>query len=133
MAETVTEQRSLEQKRASHAYNSILEAKQSNVKELKSVARDAPASIQSNGLGQTLAFWKSKDKNKEKEKRYWVIYNHLSSWLKDQRVFEGSDLLVWIATTASSLHYRQATAEALAYLNWYKRFAEAELPDSTKE
>ncbi|WP_322508249.1 type III-B CRISPR module-associated protein Cmr5 [Anaerolinea sp.] len=129
MAETISKQRLLEQKRAKHAYNSILEAKQSNVKELKSVARDAPTSIQSNGLGQTLAFWKSKDKNKEKEKRYWVIYNHLSSWLKDQQIFEGSDLLVWIATTADSLQYRQATAEALAYLNWYKRFAEAELKE----
>ncbi|GAP08579.1 CRISPR-associated protein, Cmr5 family [Anaerolinea thermolimosa] len=129
MAETVTEQRSLEQKRASHAYDAISRARQKGVKDLKSLARNAPASIQSNGLGQTLAFWKAK-----KEVHHLTLYNDLSGWLKKQlHIDENRDLLEWIATTASSLHYRQATAEALAYLNWYKRFAEAELPDSTKE
>lgn len=125
MAESVSKQRSLEQERAAHAYMAVIEARGKKDKELKSLARNAPASIQSNGLGQTLAFWKAK-----KEEHHLALYGALSRWLKAQHVFEDSDLLVWIVTKATSLQYRQATAEALAYLNWYKRFAEAELPDS---
>uniref|UniRef100_A0A7C4PHX0 CRISPR type III-B/RAMP module-associated protein Cmr5 n=1 Tax=Anaerolinea thermolimosa TaxID=229919 RepID=A0A7C4PHX0_9CHLR len=126
MTETVSRQRSLEQERAAHAYEAVKNAKGKKDKELKSLARSAPASIQSNGLGQTLAFWKAK-----KEEHHLALYNALSGWLKKQLPLTNDlDLLEWIATTATSLQYRQATAEALAYLNWYKRFAEAELADS---
>ncbi|WP_322509277.1 type III-B CRISPR module-associated protein Cmr5 [Anaerolinea sp.] len=128
MAETISKQRLLEQKRAAHAYKAVTEAKGKKDKELKSLARNAPASIQSNGLGQTLAFWKAK-----KEEHHQILYSALSDWLKEQHVFEDGDLLEWIATEATSLQYRQATAEALAYLNWYKRFAEVELPDPKEE
>ncbi|WP_299025183.1 type III-B CRISPR module-associated protein Cmr5 [uncultured Thermanaerothrix sp.] len=125
MTEKVSEQRSLEQERASHAYKAVTEAKGKKDKELRSLARSAPASIQSNGLGQTLAFWKAK-----KEEHHRALYHALSGWLKKQlHIDENHDLLEWIATTATSLQYRQATAEALAYLNWYKRFAEAELKE----
>lgn len=127
MAEAVSKQRSLEQKRANHAYEAVTKAKgeKEKEKELRSLARSAPASIQSVGLGQTLAFWKAK-----KEEHHLALYNALSGWLKEQLGIEESrDLLEWIATTADSLQYRQATAEALAYLNWYKRFAEAELKE----
>lgn len=125
MAETISKQRLLEQERASHAYDAVLKAKGKKDKELKSLARSAPASIQSNGLGQTLAFWKAR-----KEEHHLALYHALSGWLKKQlHIDENRDLLEWIATTADSLQYRQATAEALAYLNWYKRFAEAELKE----
>lgn len=123
MVENVSKQRSLEQERAAHAYRAVTDAKGKNDRELKSLARSAPASVQSNGLGQTLAFWKAKSENHHK-----ALYRALSSWLKKQLSLEESrDLLEWIATTATGLQYRQATAEAMAYLNWYKRFAEAEL------
>ncbi|MDT8897620.1 type III-B CRISPR module-associated protein Cmr5 [Thermanaerothrix sp. 4228-RoL] len=126
MTETVSKQRLLEQERASHAYEEVTKAKGKKDKELKSLARSAPASIQSNGLGQTLAFWKAK--------KEVPLYDALSGWLKNQlQIDDNRDLLEWIATTATSLQYRQATAEALAYLNWYKRFAEAELPDAQQE
>lgn len=125
MTETVSKQRSLEQERAAHAYEAVKNAKGKKDKELKSLARSAPASIQSNGLGQTLAFWKAK-----KEEHHLALYSALSGWLKKQLPLTNDlDLLEWIATTATSLQYRQATAEALAYLNWYKRFAEAELKE----
>lgn len=127
MAETVSKPRMLEQERAAHAFNAVRDAKEKKTKEkeLKSLARSAPASIQSNGLGQTLAFWKAK-----KEEHHLALYRALSGWLKKQLGLEESrDLLEWIATVATSGQYRQATAEALAYLNWYKRFAEAELSD----
>ncbi len=120
----ISHQRSLEQERAEHAWNAVQSAKKAvkdKEKELRSLARSAPASIQSNGLGQTLAFWKAKN-----ESHHSALYNALSDWLKKQLHVQ-SDVVEWIATTATSLQYRHATAEAVAYLNWYKRFAEAEL------
>lgn len=126
MAElNVSHQRSLEQERAEHAWNAVQSAKRAlkdKGKELRSLARSAPASIQSNGLGQTLAFWKAK-----KEPHHSALYDALSDWLKKQLGVQSGDLVEWIATTATSLQYRHATAEAMAYLNWYKRFAEADL------
>lgn len=114
--------RTLEQERAAHAWKQVQEGKRkAKQKELKSLARSAPASIQSNGLGQTAAFWKAKN-----EDHHAALYTALEGWLKDQLGFS-KPLLEWIATDASSGQYRHATAEALAYLNWYKRFAEAEL------
>jgi len=114
--------RTLEQQRAAHAWQQIqLAMNTAKQKELKSLARSAPASIQSNGLGQTVAFWKAKG-----EDHHRVLYAALESWLKEQLHFSAS-LLEWIASQASSADYRYATAEALAYLSWYKRFAEAEL------
>lgn len=94
---------------------------QGQTKRIKSLARSAPASIQSNGLGQTVAFWKAKN-----EEHHAALYAALEGWLKDQLRFS-KPLLEWIATEATSAQYRHATAEAMAYLNWYKRFAEAEL------
>jgi len=114
--------RTLEQQRAAHAWQQIQKAKdKAKSKELKSLARSAPASIQSSGLGQTVAFWKAKA-----ESHHLVLYAALETWLKSQIGFD-SPLLEWIVNKASSADYRYATAEALAYLNWYKRFAEAEL------
>jgi CRISPR-associated protein Cmr5 len=115
--------RTLEQQRAAHAWQQIQQGKTTTKqKELKSLARSAPASIQSSGLGQTVAFWKAKGE----EEHPRVLYAALEGWLKDQLHFSAS-LLEWIASQASSADYRYATAEALAYLSWYKRFAEAEL------
>ncbi len=115
-------QRTLEQQRAAHAWGQVQEGKKkAKQKELKSLARSAPASIQSNGLGQTVAFWKAKN-----EEHHQALYAALEGWLQNQLRFS-DPLLQWIAAKADSAEYRYATAEALAYLNWYKRFAEAEL------
>ncbi|MEW6505270.1 MAG: type III-B CRISPR module-associated protein Cmr5 [Chloroflexota bacterium] len=119
--------RTLDQQRAAHAWQQVSGTKKLWQKDkekqdkLKSLARSAPASIQSNGLGQTVAFWKAKN-----EDHHAALYTALQGWLKEQLKFSNS-LLEWIATEATSAQYRHATAEALAYLNWYKRFAEAEL------
>lgn len=114
--------RTLDQQRAAHAWHQVIEGKKkAKQKELKSLARSAPASIQSNGLGQTVAFWRAK-----KEDHHVALYNALEGWLKEQLKFS-RPLAEWIATEATSAQYRHATAEALAYINWYKRFAEAEL------
>jgi len=88
--------------------------------------------IQTNGLGSTLAFYKSKFGSKEEEKlsedarAYKLIYDHINRWFKEQ--FKcNEDVLKWITMTASSIEVFQATKEIIALLNWMKRFAEAEL------
>ena len=93
--------------------------------------------ILTNGLGQTLAFVRSKgikeekDKNKPEKVAYTEIYKNLSVWLIEKRkVYEsGQDELIKRVINEGSAKYRQATLEALAFLNWIKRFAEAELPE----
>ncbi len=88
--------------------------------EYKSLAVSAPADIQTNGLGQTLAFWLSKGKSE-----HTAIYDHLSTWVTE-KMGTRDELLPWITRTDST-HYRQATIEALAFLGWIRRFAQAEL------
>ena len=94
--------------------------------------------VLTNGLGQTLAFLLSKAKRydpsarrKPEARAHDLLYTHLSRWVLEQlRVGVGQgqgDLLEWVLSTDSA-GYRRATAEALAYLNWLKRFAEAKLP-----
>jgi len=99
-------------------------------KEYSSLARKVPTLVLTNGLGQTLAFLKAKGKNDPADE-HTVLFRHLSKWVLDQ-VAPGTsssndDLLQWVLSNDSAA-YRRATTEALAFLTWLKRFAEAELP-----
>jgi len=132
--------RSLEQERAKYAWECIQEVKGDIDLEdkYKSYVRSAPSYIQINGLGNTLAFYKSKfeaDLRKKGENRlsadkraYKLLYGHLNGWRKEQR--GNKDILEWIHDeNTSSLKVFQATKEIIALLNWMKRFVEAELRD----
>jgi CRISPR-associated protein Cmr5 len=117
-------QQSLEQKRAQAAWTAVKNVSEKK-KEYKALANNAPADIQINGLGQTLAFWRAKGKGEHK-----AIYSAVSDWVTKQLKATHTDgLLGWIMNEATSQQYRQATTEALAFLVWLKRFAEAELGD----
>ena len=117
-----------EQKRAKQAWQDVhSDVDKRFASEYKSLVSSAPADVQINGLGQTLAFWQSKgrDKGKPKNNEHAALYNHVSTWVIQQMDASG-DLLQWITKTDST-RYRQATVEALAFLGWLKRFAQAEL------
>ncbi|MBN2007621.1 MAG: type III-B CRISPR module-associated protein Cmr5 [Anaerolineae bacterium] len=120
----MSQQRSLEQKRATIAWEAVTQVKgQSFQDKYKSLAANAPADIQTNGLGQTLAFWKAKGGEEHR-----MLYQAVSVWVKGQLNMPAtSDFLVWVMQTATTDQYRRATAEAIAFLSWLKRFAEAEL------
>lgn len=120
----MSRQQSLEQERATAAWKAIVQVKgQSYQDKYKSLAANAPADIQSNGLGQTLAFWKAKGGEEHR-----ALYQALAVWIKGQlSVLSANDLLVWVMQTATTDQYRRATAEAISFLSWIKRFAEAEL------
>ncbi len=128
--------RTLEQQRAEAAWECINEVKsQSWASNYRSIATKAPSLILTNGLGQTLAFLRSKSKRESEqqtqqgaENEHAALYQHISRWIKQRLGIPKEDLLEWITTDANSQQYRLATAEALAFLTWLKRFAEAELP-----
>jgi len=84
--------------------------------------------VLTNGLGQTLAFLRSKKKEGQSDE-HSVLCGHLSVWTMGQVASDAGnqDLLEWVLNH-DSVAYRRATTEALAYLTWLKRFAEAELP-----
>jgi len=114
--------RSLEQQRAKAAWESVRSVDAGD-KEFLSLARGAPADIQANGLGQTLAFWKAK-----KGPGHNSLYRAVSGWVSERlSLRHGADLLEWVVKEASTEDYRRATVEAMAFLTWLKRFAEAEL------
>jgi|SRR5581483_7012391 CRISPR-associated protein Cmr5 len=124
-------QQSLEQKRAATAWGCIADVRSKKfAKEYGALARNAPADIQSNGLGQALAFWRAKGKKGDNEHTH--LLNDVSKWVGKQiKDDENLDLLEWVIKDANTNDYRRATAEAMAFLQWLKRFAEAELEDKS--
>lgn len=126
-----SKRRTVEQERAKYAAEYVEEVKNKRVEKYGSYARRAGALIQTQGLGQALAFWRSKGWEKgspKKDDAYALLYEHMSKWL-NQQMTTNKDILKWIQKDASTEDYRRATAEAQAFLIWLKRFAEAELGD----
>lgn len=117
----LSRQRSLEQQRAAAAWECVRTVTEAR-KEYLSLARGAPADVQANGLGQTLAFWRAKAGCEHR-----AVYDAVSRWVRKQLQLGEGDVLEWITNQATTGEYRRATAEAMAFLAWLKRFAEAEL------
>ncbi len=136
MAQTRTRQ-TTEQQRAQRAWGDVSRLdNESSDKQKKygSWARGLPALIQTNGLGQALAFLKAKGKN-DNERHETLLYRHLANWVffrltggNNVQPLPGNkttnDLLEWLIHQDSGV-YRRATTEALAYALWLRRFAEA--------
>jgi len=125
--------KTLEQQRAHQAWMCVQEVgskSQDFKKKYGSLARKLPMLVLTNGLGQTLAFLKAKGKN-DLSDEHTMLFRHLSRWVLSQvapaLTVTNCDLLNWVLESGSA-DYRRATLEALAFLNWLKRFAEAELP-----
>ena len=124
--------RTLEQERAKHAWKCVQKVKnQAYASAYRTIAVKAPSLILTNGLGQTLAFLKAKGKN-DPANEHEILYQHIEEWLKRQLGIN-KNLLDWLVNNATSQQYRLATMEALALLQWLKRFAEAELPKGSEE
>lgn len=112
-----------EQRRAAQAWRDIQSVK-SNQTEYASLVRGFAAMIQHDGLGPALAFLKAKGKE-----HHEALNKHLSDWVLPQMGADGhKELLEWLLTQDSAT-YRHAATETLAYLNWLKRFAEAQWGD----
>jgi CRISPR-associated protein Cmr5 len=120
----------LQQERAKHALDKVQSwVKLNDGAKLKARTSELPFMVHANGLGQAAAFFKSK-KNKD---GYDVVLLALQSWLtQPNRPFAGKpDLMQAIVDTDLST-YRLAQAEAMAYMDWVKKFASAYLETDKK-
>ncbi len=131
----MSKQRTMEQERADFAWRKIKEVDAKVQEEYSSLVKKAPSDIQTNGLGQTIAFWRAKGYENGHPKddgknAHAQLLDHLTQWLKssDALGLQTENLVEWVSKTAQVDEYRRATAEAIAFLVWLKRFAEAELP-----
>ena len=89
-------------------------------KDYASHAKKLPQLIVSNGLVPTLAFYKSKEKERMQ------IYLDLELWLKYKNFIQGNHLLEYLLTSDANW-LRVITVESLAFSQWLKRMAEVEL------
>jgi CRISPR-associated protein Cmr5 len=120
-------QQTLQQRRAKHAWKHVKEVKKDLQDEYRSLVRGLPQLIQTDGLGQTLAFLRAKAKSDDgKPRGHGVAYKHIADWIKTEFDLRDAELLDWLLKQPTAV-YRRTTAEVLAYVNWLKRFAEAEV------
>ena len=101
-------------------------------KEFISYASGLPAMIHMNGLGQAMAFYKSKAKAKNKDiEAYKALYQLVSDWLcQSGQPYQDKDNVLEGITQCDQAHYQLAQAEALVLMSWVKKFAKAFLAEN---
>lgn len=117
----------MQQQRAKHALSKVKELAAKDKKEhskLRSRASELPFMIHANGLGQALAFFKSKGG----KDGYDHLYSVLATWLVgDGSPLQGAKDALEGVTQCDLRTYRVAQAEAIQYMEWVKKFASAYL------
>ncbi len=123
MNRQLTNRQSIEQRRAARAWEHITEIEVNESSDTQgkygTLVRGLAAMIQVNGLATTAAFIHAKAKPE-----FDKLYSHLDRWLKEQIKYTQPDLLDFIRAAGAD-QYRRATAEAIEYANWLKRYVEA--------
>lgn len=113
----------LAQQRAKHALAQIEGMKGSGDGHLAAHIAGFPAMILMSGFGQACAFYLAKGETMK------MAYDALESWLTSAgRPYAGANgeqKLMTAITSNNAATYRIAQAEALAYLDWLKKFAKA--------
>jgi len=122
----------MQQQRAKFALDRVkaaANAPKTNQKEYKSYASALPFMIHANGLGQAAAFYRSK----KKDDTHQLLYKLLSDWLtgENQPFQKHNDLLDGITQEPMSV-YLAAQAEAMVFMDWVKKFANAFMAESDK-
>jgi CRISPR-associated protein Cmr5 len=116
--------------RAQKAFECVTKVKSEGNENLEkkyaSYVKSAPSMILSNGLGQSLAFWKSKASGKNDDAK---AYRYLLKNLDDNIKINNNQTSLFEAVIGNFTHYQYkvAAAETLAFLGWLKRFATSEL------
>jgi CRISPR-associated protein Cmr5 len=127
---------SLAQRRARHALGLIQKhekAAQDSYQNYVSYAESLPATILMNGLGQACATLLAKAEGKL-DRPHGLLYEDLQSWLcggDSAAPFRNSGNLMEAIIGSKQDTYFRAQAEALAYLVWLKKFANAFLKRGT--
>lgn len=143
----VNEKRSLhqtlEQARARSAWDLVWEVKEKRkdiFDKYESLVKGFPAIITNNGLGQAVAYLFSKSKTEDGSlSAEGLLLSHLEKWLCKSELNEDvayyprpydeeynenkPGVLLESIREKDSTRYRQATLEALAFINYLRRFA----------
>lgn len=118
--------KTLAQQRAQHAWDAVQQAlkRPDFEKRFADPAKKMPARIRASGLGQTIAFMRAKEGGD--------VLKAVAGWCHQSGLIQESGeeglLIQFKDGTAADL--RQLTAEALAYLEWLVRFADAARKDN---
>jgi CRISPR-associated protein Cmr5 len=108
----------LSQERAAYALGRVRDV--GGDAEYARLCRDLPVMLLQNGLGQSLAFLRSKDGNAHK-----ALYADISGWLiHERRIYAEGDLIEAVMEGGRD-EYIAAQEEALELSGWLKRFADA--------
>ncbi len=130
----MSKQKTKEQERAASAWSVVktLPNEKQTKEKYGSTVKKMPAMVLTNGLGATLAFLRAKATHKPDKqptadnKANRLAYEHVSLWVtREIDGTSGKNLLETICDEDSN-YYRRATTESLSYLNWLRRFVEAE-------
>jgi len=117
--------RTLGQKRAEFALEKVFEIPKSLKKEFKSFSAGAPSTILQNGFGQALAFWVSKG-----DAKHTALFEMIKEWLVENNYVQprndNSTGFIKAISIMEQSGYLAAQKEALALLEWVKRYANAE-------
>ena len=109
-----------DQRRASDAWAAIEEIrKRTDRADIVRAARKLPIRIHTAGLGHAVQFVKAK-------KRTEALVPLLSPWVLGKKSGDLPDDLPMAIREGDADSLRRQTAEALAWLQWFNRFAEAE-------
>lgn len=119
------QRRTIEQERAQQAWVAI-ESVRGTGKEndYGTRAKNLPSMIQANGLGATLAFLRAKAGTDHAAADY-RLYEHVATRIVYYLEYTAGDIMHLIRE-ADTDTYRRATAEAIAFSIWLKRYVEAE-------
>jgi CRISPR-associated protein Cmr5 len=116
----------LAQQRAKHAWDAVQAAlhRSDFEKKFADPAKKMPARIRASGLGQTVAFMHAKEGGD--------VLEAVAAWCQQGGLINQANeeglLIQFKEGTAADL--RQLTAEALAYIEWLVRFADAARKDT---
>ncbi len=139
MGESAMPDRSQAQKRAAHALAKVKELTDGNdYGNYRSYVRALPARIIMNGLGQALAMEKAgaHAKNADIRAGHEKLFEHVQDWLLngwENSPYQGKSDLISAITQGKESDYIRAQGEAMAYVEWLKRFAVAYLPDEKNQ
>jgi len=112
--------RLLSQRRAAYALECVRKAGKDF--DYARFCRNLPAMLLQNGLGQSLAFLRSKA---GKQKAAGRLYADISGWLIGERNLYAGDSLIRAVMEGDRHSYTVAHEETIELSGWLKRFADA--------
>ena len=124
---------SLAQLRAQHALAAITTLATQNPPtygNYVSYVKALPANVRSLGLGQALAFALAKCKD-DPINPYRLLYDHVTDWVCQRSIYSGAtpENFMTMLTGGTQTQYLHAQIETMAYLEWLKKFAVAQLKE----